>query len=116
MSEPHRSHFPRGRGGRHCLRGDPSHGGRMSAHHDHVLRCTELLRTSPEPMWARMRALLEERGVSASTSALATSFADDTSFEFGIVVTSDRRVYQFGFDYLHKAVDQGVFTEWVDLT
>jgi hypothetical protein len=67
-------------------------------------------------MLARMRALLEERWVSASTSALATSFPDDTSFEFGIVVTSDRRIYQFGLDYLHKAVDQGVFTEWIDLT
>jgi len=40
-----------------------------------------------------MRELLEERGVSPSTSVLATSFPNDNSFEFGIVVTSDRRVY-----------------------
>jgi hypothetical protein len=67
-------------------------------------------------MWARLRELLEERGVSPGTSVLATSFPDDTSFEFGVVVTSDRRVYQFGLDYLHKPVAQGVFAEWVDLT
>ena len=47
---------------------------------------------------------------------LATSFPDDTSFEFGVVVTKDRRVYQFGLDYLHKRVEQGTFTEWLDLT
>jgi hypothetical protein len=67
-------------------------------------------------MWARMRRLLEERGVSPGTSVLATSFPDDTNFEFGVVVTSNRRVYQFGLDYLHKPVEQGVFREWVDLT
>jgi hypothetical protein len=88
----------------------------MSTQRDYVLRCTELLRTSPEPMWVRLRQLLQERGVSPSTSVLATSFPDDPSFEFGVVVTSDRRVYQFGLDYLHKTVEQGVLTEWVDLT
>ena len=67
-------------------------------------------------MWQRTRELLDERGVSPATSILATSFPDDSSFEFGVIVTSDRRVYQFGLDYLRKPVEQGVFTEWVDLT
>ena len=88
----------------------------MSTKREYVLRCTELLRDSPDPMWRRSRELLEERGVSPATSFLATSFPDDTDFEFGVIVTSDRRVYQFGLDYLHKPVEQGVFTEWVDLT
>jgi len=83
---------------------------------EYVLRCMELLRTSPDPIWRRARELLEERGISSATSILATSFPDDASFEFGVVVTDDRRVYQFGLDYLHKPVEQGVFTEWVDLT
>jgi hypothetical protein len=88
----------------------------METKHEYVLRCTELLRNSPDPMWRRTRELLEERGVAPATSILATSFPDDTSFEFGVVVTSDRRVFQFGFDYLHTPVERGVFTEWVDLT
>ena len=83
---------------------------------EYVLRCTELLRESPDPMWRRTRELLEERGISPANSILATSFPDDTSFEFGVIVTNDHRVYQFGLDYLHKPVEQGVFTEWVDLT
>jgi hypothetical protein len=88
----------------------------MGTKREYVVQCTQLLRKSEDPMWVRMRALLQERGVSPSTSILATSFPDDTSFEFGIVVTSDRQVFQFGLDYLHKPIEQGVFTEWIDLT
>src|SRR5262249_17360480 len=32
------------------------------------------------------------------------------------LITPDRRCIQFGMDYLHKAVNQAVFTEWEDLT
>ena len=67
-------------------------------------------------MWTRVRDLLRERGISPSTSIVATSFPDDASFEFGVVLTIDRRVFQFGLDYLHRPIEQGVFTEWVDLT
>lgn len=50
----------------------------MSTQGEWVLRNTELLRTSPDPMWVRLRELLE--------------------------------------DYLDKPVEQGLLTEWVDLT
>jgi hypothetical protein len=81
-----------------------------------IVDLTALLRNSTHPMWARLRQLLLEHGVAVETAILATSFPDDTSFEFGVVVTNDRRVYQFGLDHLHKPVEQGSFTEWVDLT
>jgi hypothetical protein len=81
-----------------------------------IIELTALLRDSTDPMWMRLRQLLIEQGVSIETAVLATSFPDDTNFEFGVVVTNDRRVYQFGLDYLHKPVEQGRFTEWVDLT
>ena len=88
----------------------------MTRDRDYIVRCTELLRDSPDPMWVRLRQLLGERGISPFTTIVATSFPDDTAFEFGVLVTSDYRVYQFGLDYLHKSVDQAVLTEWVDLT
>jgi hypothetical protein len=81
-----------------------------------IVDLTALLRNSTDPMWTRLRQLLLEHGVAVETAILATSFPDDTSFEFGVVVTIDRRVYQFGLDYLHKPVEQGSLTEWVDLT
>ena len=77
---------------------------------------TNLLRTSPDPIWARHRELLVERGIDPSTSILAQSFPDDAAFEFGILVTHDRHVIQFGLDYLHKSVGEGRFTEWEDIT
>ena len=81
-----------------------------------IVELTAPLRNSNDAMWARLRQLLLEHGVSADTAILATSFPDDASFEFGVVVTNERRVYQFGLDYLHKSVEKGSFTEWVDLT
>lgn len=92
-------------------------GGRVRGwNRDYVLRCTQILRQSEDPMWARIRKLLEERGLQPSTSILATSFPDDSMFEFCIVVTADRKVFQFGFNYLHKPIEEGVVVEWVNIT
>jgi len=59
---------------------------------------------------------LEERGVPPHQSLLAQSFPDDTQFEFGIVVAPDRRVFHFGYDYLHRSPGEGTFTEWAEFT
>jgi hypothetical protein len=88
----------------------------MSRQRDDVLRLTELLRSGEDALWVRLRELLEDRGVSPSTSVLATSFPDDVNFECGVVVTHNRRVYQFGLSCLPPPVEQLVFTEWFDLT
>jgi len=77
---------------------------------------TKLLRNDPSPIWARHRELLLARGIDPTTSILAESFPDDTDFEFGILVTADRRVIQFGLDYLHKEVDEAELSEWEDIT
>jgi hypothetical protein len=77
---------------------------------------TKLLHESDDPMWARIRQLLAERGIKANTSFLVESFPDDTSFYFGVLITQDGLVIQYGFDYLGKPVQEGEFTEWQDLT
>jgi hypothetical protein len=74
------------------------------------------MRTSREPMWVRVRALLTEKGLNPATSLVAESFPDDRSLEFGIVVTGDGRVFQFDYDYLGKSIGEGTFTDWEDLT
>lgn len=77
---------------------------------------TALLQSSTEPLWVRIRYLLEEKGLSAATSALAYSYPEDLHFELGVLVTSDGRVYQYGFDYLHQDISHGTFSEWNELT
>ena|SRR5947207_13427026 len=81
----------------------------MSEEHDRVRLRTGLLRSSADAMWARVRQLLEERGVPPHQSL-------DTQFEFGIVVAPDRRVFHFGYDYLHRSPGEGTFTEWEEFT
>ena len=81
-----------------------------------ILDRTALMRTSSEPLWVRLRNLLLEKGMDPQTILLADFFSDDSSFEFGLLVAPDRRCIQFGFDYLHKSVAEGVFSEWEDLT
>jgi len=47
-------------------------------------------------------------------SALIEFFPDDASFQYGVLATADGRVFQFGFDYLHRFEGDGIFTEWRD--
>ncbi len=81
-------------------------------HDEYVALNTRLLRSDPEPFWQRLRDCLREKGVEPSRTVLTTCFPDDSSFEFGIVITPDGEVYEFGFEYLHKQVTEGVFSEW----
>ena len=77
---------------------------------------THLLRSSDDLLWSRLRFLLREKGLDPQTLLVAESFPDDGQFEFGLIVTQDRKAFQFGFDYLHKTVEEGIFSEWEDLT
>jgi hypothetical protein len=77
---------------------------------------TAELRTDPRSFYERLRELLAAHGVEPHNAWLVELFSDDASFEFGIVVAGDRRVFQFGYDYLHRDAGAGEFAEWVDLT
>ena len=78
---------------------------------------TTLFRESPDPFWTRLRAVVQERGVDPLTSALATCFPDDSSLEFGIVVTPDGDVFEFEFEYLATGnVASGTLARWDRMT
>jgi hypothetical protein len=51
-----------------------------------------------------------------SESVVACLFQHDVQYDFGIVLNSDGRVYQFGFDYLGRGLEEGVFSELEDIT
>jgi hypothetical protein len=76
---------------------------------------TSLFRTSTDGFWVRLREVVRERGIDPSTSLLVDSVEDDINFEFGIIVTRDRRVIQFGFRYTDPSCIDGKLTEWKDL-
>ena len=86
----------------------------MACDIEEIVTRAEAFRSSPKPMWTRIRGLLRERGVEPSKSALLGFFPDDTSFKYGVLATADGRVYEFGFDYLHRSEAEDDFSEWRD--
>src|SRR4030043_2479433 len=81
-----------------------------------VEEITNTLQNSPEDLWKRIRFLLKEKGVDPVQTVVACSFLEDLYFEYGIVVSKDGKVYQYGFDFLNKEISQGIFKEWNDIT
>ncbi len=88
----------------------------MNTKLEQIAELTNLLRGSEELLWTRLRTLLREKGLDPARTILVECFPDDPQFEFGIVVTEAGKVFQFGFDYLHRQVKDGWFSEWEDLT
>ncbi len=88
----------------------------MNSFRERAVELTTLLRSSDDPLWRRLRSLLEGKGLEPGTTAVADLFPDDNSLEFGLIVTCDRKVFQFDFDYLHKTMAMGIFSEWQDIT
>jgi len=83
----------------------------------HIIQLkTERFRTSLDPLWVRLRHLLIERDLDPLTMVLACFEPEDFRFRFGIFVTGDRRIYQFGFDFAGKLSRDGHFSEWNDIT
>ena len=83
---------------------------------EEILKLTNWFRSTSHPMYSKIRELLIERNIDPYTSVLVEIFSDDTCFEYGIVITKDREIFQFGYDYLRKNNYEGEFTEWEDLT
>ena len=78
------------------------------------------MRESGDPLFVRLREILAEKGVNPSSSVLAAFFPDDTNMEFGVVVTPERRVYEFDLHYgpgdLLNQVSTALISAWRDRT
>ena len=79
---------------------------------------TRLLRESDEPLFRPLRDVLAERDIDIKRSALAAFFPDDTNMEFGIVVSHDKRVYEFEMHYgkgdITHQIAGATITAWND--
>ncbi|MEZ4590208.1 MAG: hypothetical protein R3D55_03575 [Chloroflexota bacterium] len=77
---------------------------------------TQLLRESDEPLWRRIRELHLKKNLKPEELILVDCFPDDDEFEFGIVLTKEKEVFQFGFSYSDRPVSEGEFLEWKNIT
>jgi DNA-binding Lrp family transcriptional regulator len=88
----------------------------METKRQEIEQITKLLQKSPEKLWERIRTLLKEKGVDPDSIIVACSYLEDLCFEYGILVSEDAKVYQYGFDFLNKNISEGTFKEWEDIT
>lgn len=82
---------------------------------------TELLRTSSDPIFRRLRELLPEHGIDAESDVLAELFSDDVDQEFGVVVTTGRQVFTLVLQYgrtgdLRAQAAAAVLADWTDIS
>jgi|1185.fasta_scaffold157531_2 hypothetical protein len=84
--------------------------------HDRMTELTACLRDSDEKLFPMLRRLLAGRGVDPGTSVLVELFSDDREFEYGIVVTRDGGVFQFGLDCMDRTPEDAELIEWIDWT
>jgi hypothetical protein len=82
---------------------------------------TSLLRASNEPLYRRLRELLTGYGVDVEADVLADLFPDDVDQEFGVLVTTERRVFTFVLVYgrrgdLNTQAAEAVIREWNEIT
>ncbi len=77
---------------------------------------THDLNSNSDPLWIRIRKLITEKGIDTNTSHVIDFFTDDTCLYFGLLVTQNKRVIQFDYDYLRKDEGEGDLKTWNDIT
>ncbi|MFH8640345.1 hypothetical protein [Streptomyces goshikiensis] len=83
------------------------------------VKCTRLMRASQFSLWARLRELLAERGLTISTTVLVYLFPDGPEAETGVVLSDGGRVYRFDlmYDRMREEGDRNALIEhWQDIT
>jgi hypothetical protein len=83
---------------------------------ERILKDTEFLRTTSNPIYRRIRELLVARSIDPMSVLVANIMREDTSVESGFIVTMDKRVYEFELDWRGRTCEEAVFAVWRDLT
>ncbi|MFJ3841118.1 hypothetical protein ACWGHM_36950 [Streptomyces sp. NPDC054904] len=77
------------------------------------------MRASAFNLWARLRELLAERGLTISTAVLVYLVPDGPESEAGVVLSDGGRVYEFNLVYnrMREGSDRdAVIEHWQDIT
>jgi hypothetical protein len=86
-----------------------------------VVISTLFLRTAMTAPEARIRQLLDERGVDVGTAVVPEFHEEDETALFGVVVSHDRSAFAFDFHWGwdaddHPPPEAGIITQWEVLT
>lgn len=81
-----------------------------------IIGQTDLMRSSEDSMWVRIRQQLAVHGVNAFSTILADSEPLGSNCELGFVITSDREVFQYTFSWEGTLFEEGAFSDWKNVT
>ena len=69
-----------------------------------------------DPSWSGVSRELFKKGIDSEKVFIATYFSEDVNQEYWTIVTFDRAIYEFYYDWSLKEVSEGEIIEWHDFT
>ncbi len=81
-----------------------------------IQELTTIFRESDSSLVKGIRVCLEKKDVEPTSVIIVEWFPDDVDFEYGIIIDSNKKIFQFGYNYHEKDEDKGEFSEWLDIT
>jgi hypothetical protein len=78
-------------------------------------------REQKDDLWVGIGRRLTEKGIDISKVVIAASFPEDFAMTYVAMVTGDKRIYEFYYQYMNTETREaeplnGVITEWQDFT
>jgi hypothetical protein len=77
---------------------------------------TARLREGADPLYAKVADLLRQQGIDVQSAVLASFPIEGSTYASGVVVTPDRRVFEFEVSYPDKVYAQAALRSWCDVT
>lgn len=88
----------------------------MDSEQDQIKYVTNRFRKGLDDCWVGIKTLLVNNGITVEGLIVADSFSEDHDQIYVVVVTKDRQVLEFYYDWLHRKESEGSIKEWKDLT
>ena len=88
----------------------------MNTEEDRIKYVTNRFRKGLDVCWVGIKVLLIDKGIDVKNLIVADSFSEDHNLIYVVIITQDRQVFEFYYDWLHKKESEGYIKEWKDLT
>jgi hypothetical protein len=66
--------------------------------------------------WSGVTKELAKKNIDSNKIIVAASFPEDSCQQYWAIVTFDKQIYEFYYDWLHKDPSEGIIVEWNDFT
>lgn len=77
---------------------------------------TKDFRTQKNELFIGIERGLIEKGLDTRKIVIADLFTEDSNQYYVVIVTPDKGVFEFYYDFLHKKPSEGKIIEWHDFT